>query len=62
MPKNTAETKLYSEAYLKFKNALPLSEDYVEKMYTSKFARHFWTEGELAAMSSKYLDRPSAKA
>lgn len=56
VPENTAESKGYRMAYSKFKSRLSLSKDYVETMYSSTFARHFWTSVELAAMSLRHLN------
>jgi hypothetical protein len=43
---NVGEEKDYADLYRKFK-ALPLPRAYVEKMYASRYARHFYTPEEL---------------
>lgn len=47
---NASEAKPYAAAYQAFKKRLLLDQEYVEWMYGSKFARHFWTEDELAGL------------
>jgi putative capsular polysaccharide synthesis protein len=53
---NTAEDKPYGAAYRAFKDRLSLPEEYVRNMYSSKFARHFWTGPELDLMTLNYLN------
>lgn len=52
---NAAEDKPYAAAYRAFKNRLSLDQEYVEWMYGSKFARHFWTESEINEMVRRHL-------
>ncbi|HML91666.1 putative capsular polysaccharide synthesis family protein [Methyloceanibacter sp.] len=52
---NAAKDKAYSETYAAFKKQLVLSEQYVQRAYTSKFARHFWTDAELDELTRHHL-------
>lgn len=52
---NSSKTKPYAAAYQAFKNHLSLEPEYVERMYNSKFAKHFWTENELSQLAERHL-------
>jgi hypothetical protein len=45
-PQNTAETKAYGDVYSRFKRRLALPTDYLDRLYSSRYARHFYTEPE----------------
>jgi hypothetical protein len=48
LPKtNVGSRKPYAELYEQFKDCLVLPNSYVERMYTSRFARHFYRAAEL---------------
>jgi len=51
---NVAAAKRYADVYATFIKELKLPPDYVESMYDSKFARHFYTESELAGFRRKW--------
>lgn len=50
---NIGEEKEYSEIYKGFKK-LPLPVEYVQQIYGTKFAHHFYTEEELMAFKKKW--------
>lgn len=52
---NTAEDKSYADLYKAFRRELALPEAYLDRMYGSRFARHFYTDAELAALRHKWL-------
>lgn len=45
--KNRADNKRYSNLYTKFKNNIQFSQEYINKMYQSKFMNHFYTNEEI---------------
>jgi hypothetical protein len=51
---NTAEEKNYSALYRRFVETVDLPDTYLRRMYDSKYARHFYTEGERAAFRSSW--------
>lgn len=53
---NTAEQKYYGEIVKMFKR-LPLPESYVDRMYSTPYARHFYTEQEIDTLRRKWLGR-----
>ncbi|HLR38619.1 MAG TPA: putative capsular polysaccharide synthesis family protein [Chitinophagaceae bacterium] len=55
--KNTAGKKNYSSIYAAFKNRLELPEWYLDKMYESKYAKHFYTPNERLGFREKWTDR-----
>ncbi len=50
---NTAADKNYAELYRAFKKK-PLPREYVEKIYSTKFARHFYSEQEIDSFITEY--------
>lgn len=52
---NTAEDKSYADLYKAFRRDMPLPESYLDRIYTSHFARHFYADDELAAFRRKWL-------
>ncbi|MFX0095809.1 MAG: putative capsular polysaccharide synthesis family protein [Candidatus Hodarchaeota archaeon] len=52
---NLTKEKDYFSIYKKFISAKILPESYVEKLYASKFSRHFYTEEELNIFRKKWL-------
>jgi hypothetical protein len=61
VPRNVGTDKSYSEAYKEFLSRIRLSEDYVDRMLDSKYARHFYSPEELAAVRAKWLNGSSAQ-
>ncbi len=45
---NIGSEKPYSDIYKKFKDRFFLPDIYIEKMYTSKYMKHFYTEEEIS--------------
>ena len=52
---NVANEKQYHAIYRKFLNSVILPESYLEKMYTSKYAQHFYTQEEIKGFRKKWL-------
>ena len=52
---NVASNKNYDKMYKRFLKNVQLSEEYVEKMYSSKLATHFFTKKELEHLKNKWL-------
>lgn len=52
---NTSEQNTYRNAYRDFVTEAVLPASYVEEMYSSKYARHFYSEEELATLRKKWL-------
>ena len=61
-PSNIGDEKDYADVYRAFK-ATPLPLDYVQRIYQSRFARHFYTEAEITAFTNKWtrLTRPRSR-
>jgi lipopolysaccharide biosynthesis protein len=51
---NTTDTKEYAEIYQAFKE-LPLPHDYVERMYNTRFAQHFYSREELENFAKRWI-------
>lgn len=51
---NTAEQKYYGHVVRLFKQR-PLPEWYVEKMYDTRYARHFYSDAEIGRLRKKWL-------
>ena len=43
---NTAAEKTYDPVYRKFKNNIALPDSYIDKLYNSKYMRHFYSKAE----------------
>ena len=52
--KNIGNTKKYNEAYNHFKENIILPEQYINDMYNSKYARHFYSERELLQFTERW--------
>lgn len=52
-PANIGDEKEYADIYKAFK-ATPLPSEYVERVYQTRFARHFYTEAERRAFMRKW--------
>jgi hypothetical protein len=52
---NKAEDKSYADVYKAFRKQTKLPESYLDRMYDSRMARHFYTEEEIAALRRKWL-------
>jgi len=51
---NIAEEKYYQRAYRAFRKSIILPQSYIDKMYTSKFAKHFYTLNEIEQFKRKW--------
>ena len=51
---NRSDDKVYFRAYEDFKRLFRPTEDYLQRMYNSKFARHFYSESEIENFISKW--------
>ncbi len=58
-PSNIGDEKDYADIYRAFKST-PLPLDYVEKIYQTRFASHFYTEAELQSFTRKWT-QPRAR-
>lgn len=54
---NVASAKGYASLYRRFRESVALPTDYVDRLYGSRLARHFYTERELAHFRSRALRR-----
>src|SRR2546421_11634358 len=61
-PKNVGARKAYSETYREFLSRVRLSEDYVDRMLGSRYARHFFNAEELARLRAKWLGARGAES
>lgn len=52
---NVAAEKAYADLYSRFTKELVLPEEYVESMYVSKYARHFYSDDEIAGFRQTWL-------
>ncbi len=52
--RNVGEEKDYGEDYKKFKEEYKPSGSYMDKMYNSKYARHFYTENEIEDFKERW--------
>lgn len=55
---NIANDKDYINAYKDFKDSIVLPQDYIDKMYTSKYMQHFYSEEEIDNFRAKWF-KPS---
>lgn len=56
LPKaNVATDKSYGDLYRAFRRQLRLPEGYIERMYGSRFARHFYSPAERETFASRWL-------
>lgn len=55
---NTAEDKSYADLYQAFRRQLRLPDAYLDRVYGSRMARHFYSAEELAAFRRKWTAAP----
>lgn len=62
VPSNRAEEKSYAAAYERFRREARFDDEYLDRMYGSRFARHFYSEQELLRFRNRWSssDRRSA--
>jgi hypothetical protein len=51
---NVANVKSYGPTYQRFLASIRLPDSYLDRMYTSRFARHFYTEAELDGFRARW--------
>ncbi|WP_158675337.1 putative capsular polysaccharide synthesis family protein [Thiohalobacter thiocyanaticus] len=51
---NIGADKNYAEVYAQLRRRIDLPEDYLDKMYQSKYARHFYTQLEISDFRSRW--------
>ncbi|UOQ87008.1 putative capsular polysaccharide synthesis family protein [Gracilibacillus salinarum] len=51
---NIGDNKWYSDLYKRFKKVFIPSEDYIEKLYNTKYMNHFYTEEEIKVFRNKW--------
>ena len=56
---NEAATKDYAEAYRTFRERLVLPASYLQQMYSSKLAQHFYSPAELEAFRETWRTQPT---
>ena len=54
---NTAENKEYAHVYRSFRMQLALPDDYLDQVYDSRMARHFYTPEEIAVFRRKWAGK-----
>ncbi len=57
---NIGSQKEYADLYRVFKDTICFPEDYLDKMYSSKFAQQFYTEAELKTFRAKWSKKRNA--
>ncbi len=53
---NEASSKEYADAYKRFVSSIKLPSGYVERMLSSKYARHFYSQEERRAFSERWTE------
>ena len=51
---NVAEQKTYADASRQFLDSIKLPESYVDRMLSSKYATHFWSDAELQKIRERW--------
>ena len=51
---NDSSDKTYADAYKRFRDLLVIPDVYLDRMYTSTYATHFYSESEIAAFRSRW--------
>jgi hypothetical protein len=51
---NIGSEKDYAPIYKKFRDAIALPDSYIDEMYNSKYARHFYTEAEINKFRARW--------
>ncbi len=58
---NTADEKWYRDLYRRFLDGFVVPDEYLTRMYASRFARHFYTATELARFRARWSRRGSGR-
>jgi hypothetical protein len=51
---NTGDSKEYAQLYKQFLKFIKLGDDYLDRMYNSKYAQHFYETSEIEAFQQKW--------
>ena len=51
---NVGGNKVYAPLYNEFKRKICVPQDYMDQMYTSRYARHFYNQDELQKLTRKW--------
>ena len=62
MESNTAEDKSYADLYKAFRRELRLPDAYLDRVYGSRSAHHFYSPAELVAFRRKWSAPPAPAA
>jgi hypothetical protein len=54
---NVAEEKPYKRFYQEFSSWLVLPDDYLQRMYSTRYARHFYSETELSEFRKRWSEK-----
>jgi hypothetical protein len=52
--RNEASDKVYADVYRRFTKLLRMPPQYLDRMYASRYSRHFYTPAELAEFRSRW--------
>ena len=55
--RNEASDKVYADVYRRFMGLLKMPRQYLDRMYSSRYSRHFYTEREIAKFRSSWVQR-----
>jgi len=58
--KNVGSQKEYADVYRQFKRSISLPESYLDRIYESKFSRHFYSDAEIAQFRAQWSRKPTA--
>ena len=53
-PQNVAADKTYDKIYREFQKRLRLPDSYIQRMYNSRYAKHFYSAEELERFTAKW--------
>lgn len=55
---NVGDEKNYAELYRKFKSSVRFEQDLLDRMYDSKYSRHFYSADEIRGFREKWAEKP----
>jgi hypothetical protein len=55
---NISDDKVYSGLYKRVRRNAKFSSEYLDRMYESQFAKHFWSDSERNEMRERWCTRP----
>ena len=59
---NASEDKDYGELYAWFRRAVTLPDEYLDRVYSSRYARHFYSDEEIRRMRARWAREGAAPA